>query len=359
MCDAFAGAGIDVRFLHPNNRGPMDSISWSTVSEYYDLANRFGIKTVSSIGQSSTDASLVTTLSITGSLTARLALDCLTGRIDESDIVYGRDYYGMFLFNEFRKLLPDHRQPTVVFEHHDTISGHFKNRFFNTIDHCICLSEALRDRNYLCFGEDPNRYSVAHHGVDMAPYQGLDERSARERLDIPIEETVIMYTGQLYPRKGVETLVTAGQELDAIVYVVGGYEEDIDRIKCTQDVPENVVFTGFIEPSEIPSYQVAADILVAPYTTDDLELNSPLKIFEYLAAGKPIVASDRETVREILTDGENALLFQPGSTDALHDCLDHLLRDTEAATRLQSGASSMADKFSYEQRAKRVLEIIR
>jgi glycosyltransferase involved in cell wall biosynthesis len=116
-----------------------------------------------------------------------------------------------------------------------------------------------------------------------------------------------MYTGHLYRGKGVETLVEAAKRLNINVYCVGGYDKDINRVKQKVGHPDNVTFTGFVDPAEIPVYQTAADILIAPYTEDSRPWVSPLKLFEYMGAGRPIVASNREVLQEILTDGKNAV----------------------------------------------------
>lgn len=358
MCDAFAGHGFDVTFLHPSYGLSETSVEWSTVASFYDLQHHFDITTVPTIGESTPEASRGTTLSMLTSMTAWLSWAALTGRLGGSDIVYGRNYYGLFPFNEIRRLIPEYHRPTVVFEQHGPVSAHWKNRFFRTIDHCICLSGALRDRNLRTFDFDPDQCSVVHHGVDTRSYHGLDRDSARDSLGISTDERVVAYTGHLYPRKGVETLVAAASDIDATVYIVGGYEDDIERVKRTVGSPENVVFTGFVEPSEIPTYQVAADVLVAPYTDADLSLNSPLKLFEYIAAKRPIVASDRPTVREVLTDSENALFFQPGSVTDLRSCLGRVLGDADTAARLRDGVATMATTYSYDRRAERILECI-
>jgi len=168
----------------------------------------------------------------------------------------------------------------------------------------------------------------------------------------------VMYTGRLRDDKGVETLVQAATEVDATIYIVGGSQDEIDRVRRTVDIPENVTLTGFLEPSKIPLYQVASDVLVAPYTESDLEINSPLKIFEYLAAGKPIVVSDRKIVYEVLTESKNAVFCTPKDADALAASITEVLTDTEFAAKLARNASETAQQYSYEKRADRILEFL-
>jgi len=144
--------------------------------------------------------------------------------------------------------------------------------------------------------------------------------------------------------------------LDALVYVVGGYDEDINRVKREAGHPENVDFTGFVQPSDIPTYQVAADVLVAPYTEESRPWVSPLKLFEYMAARRPIVASDREVLREVLTDGQNATIFEKGNANALREALASVLRSNSLQQTLVANAQETVDKYTWHNRAQRILD---
>ena len=100
-----------------------------------------------------------------------------------------------------------------------------------------------------------------------------------------------------------------------------------------------MTFTGFVPPSDIPLYLAAADMLVMP-TTPDLAYaayTSPLKLFEYMASGRPIVASGLASVREVLDDGGNAVLYEANSAEGLAEAV---------------GASSRADARSFAGRAR-------
>jgi glycosyltransferase involved in cell wall biosynthesis len=166
-----------------------------------------------------------------------------------------------------------------------------------------------------------------------------------------------MYTGHLYSPKGVEVLVDAASDLDATVYVVGGYQDDIQRVRDVTTA-DNVVFTGFIDPAKIPVYQCAADALVAPYTTNARDYLSPLKLFEYMAAGRPIVASNLDILREVLDDGSNALLVPPEDASALAEALSTVLKDDELAATLSATARSDADQYTWDQRASDILSFV-
>jgi glycosyltransferase involved in cell wall biosynthesis len=98
------------------------------------------------------------------------------------------------------------------------------------------------------------------------------------------------------------------------------------------------------------------DVLVLPNTATHISARytSPLKLFEYMAAGRPIVASDLPALREVLTDGENALLVEPGNAAQLADAIGRLLHDPELAQRLAAAAWRDVQAYSWDRRAERL-----
>jgi len=356
MCQAFEHAGENVCLVHPGDGNPQKRVNWEDIAEYYGLDTEFEIQTVPTLHSRLQSVPQIGLLSMAGSITVWLVSRVITGTIDDSDIIYGRNYYGMFLFNELRRILPASRCPQLVFENHIPISAHLKPRFFRSTDGLVCITHKLKEYLIEQYGIQGSNVLVAPDGVDLDPYTGLSKSEARERLGLPANENIVMYTGHLYRGKGVETLVEAAEELDALVYVVGGYDEDINRVKREAGHPENVDFTGFVQPSDIPTYQMAADMLVAPYTEESRPWVSPLKLFEYMAARRPIVASDREVLREVLTDGQNAAIFEKGNANALREALASVLVSNSLQQTLVANAQETVDKYTWHNRAQRILD---
>ena len=173
---------------------------------------------------------------------------------------------------------------------------------------------------------------------------------------------VLMYAGHLYPWKGVDVLLGAIARLpDVRGVIVGGHpaEGDLNRLRELAErlaVHERVEFTGLVDVSDVPAQLARASILVLPTiaTPSAARYTSPLKMFEYLAAGKPIVASDLPAIREILTDGENAVLVAPSDAQALASGIWRVVEDRDLAVRIARTAFDQAANYAWDRRAERL-----
>jgi len=173
---------------------------------------------------------------------------------------------------------------------------------------------------------------------------------------------VVGYSGHLYPWKGVDLLLDALAELPGVgAIIVGGHpgESDLPRLRDRADrlgLAGRVTFTGMVRPHEVAARLDAADVLVLPNpaTAVSERYTSPLKLFEYLATGRPIVASDLPAFREVLRHGENALLFEAGSRSALAAAIRTVIEDGRLAESIARGAFEAARAYSWDARAERL-----
>lgn len=175
------------------------------------------------------------------------------------------------------------------------------------------------------------------------------------------KSTLVAYAGHLYPWKGVDVLIRALRQLPSIhALIVGGLsgEPDLERIRTLArelDVDRRVRFSGQVEPSRVPDLLKEAAILVLPtVATASAAYTSPLKLFEYFAAGKPVVASDLPPIREVVRDGENGLLFVAGSPDSLACAIRRLEDDKPLADALAERAIADVEQYSWCRRAERL-----
>jgi glycosyltransferase involved in cell wall biosynthesis len=129
----------------------------------------------------------------------------------------------------------------------------------------------------------------------------------------------------------------------------------IRTLASTLEIEGRMTFAGLVGPARVSALLRDADVLVMPTTeTRWARYTSPLKLFEYMAAGKPIVASDLPAIREILTDGENACLVAPGDAHALAAGIRRVLDDPALAARIARRAFEDAAAYSWDRRAERL-----
>lgn len=177
---------------------------------------------------------------------------------------------------------------------------------------------------------------------------------------------VVGYSGHLYPWKGVDLLIEALAQLPAVRgVIVGGHpaESDAARVEALArqlGLSSRVVFSGMVAPRDVPGRLAAADVLVLPNpaTETSARYTSPLKLFEYLAMGRPIVASDLPAFREVLTDRRDAVLFEPGNAAALADAIRTVLANRGLAESLAREARRTAADYSWDRRAERLESLI-
>ncbi len=220
-------------------------------------------------------------------------------------------------------------------------------------DGYVTITGALRDELESRFGARQNVVVVAD-GVRLPPAAP----SAPIRHDPP----VVGYAGHLYPWKGVDVLLNAIASLrDVRALVVGGLEAepDLERTRArarTLGIQDRITFTGAVPPSQVPARLAEMDILVLPNTATHISARytSPLKLFEYMAAGRPVVASDLPALREVLRDGDNAVLVEPGDSERLAAAIVRLLDDRRLAMRLATTAWNDVQAYSWDQRAARL-----
>lgn len=175
------------------------------------------------------------------------------------------------------------------------------------------------------------------------------------------------YIGHLYEGRGVELLVDLARRCGWLhMHIVGGDPDNTALWQESCREIENVTFYGHVPLAETEGYRQRCDVLAAPYQevvkvagdrVDTSRWMSPLKIFEYMASRKAIVCSDLPVLREILRDGENALLCKPDDVGAWGLAMEKLRDDADLRTRLADNAFTEYRKhYTWEKRAEKLLQ---
>jgi glycosyltransferase involved in cell wall biosynthesis len=260
----------------------------------------------------------------------------------------------------------------VVYEVHDLPTGRFGPVWFRTFlklkgqKRLLVITRALQGKLAQRYGDLTGREVViAPNGVDLEQYAHLPEApEARQTLGLPQCPTVLC-AGHLYAGRGVDLFMRLAARFPQASFVwVGGRPEDVAayRAKASQAGLRNVTLTGFVGQRQVPWYQAAADILLMPYDRsiagssggNSADICSPMKMFDYLAAGRAILSSDLPVFHEVL-NATNAVFAPPEDLDGWSAVLQQLLTDPALRERLSAQARRDAEGYSWLARAQRAL----
>lgn len=262
-------------------------------------------------------------------------------------VIYSRDELPLFLLSFFRK--------NVVWESHTGRYNFLVRRMLRASSKIVVISEGLKQ-----FYERKGfraKMLVAPDGIDLATFAHPEPKEeARKRLGLPLDKKIALYIGRLDGWKGVNVLLDATAILpsDILVAIIGGEEEQVKKLRV--EYP-HVLFLGYHPYRELADNQVAADILILPNTSKDVvsaQFTSPMKLFSYMAAGRPVVASDLPSLREVLHEG-SAVFFEPDNARSLAQAIAEILSNPARAEQVASRARTDVARYTWDARALSIL----
>lgn len=270
--------------------------------------------------------------------------------------VYSRDQFVLYLLSFVRRDIfwEVHRVP-------EDVGSAVYRRLLARAMGIVVITEGIR-RRFLDRGIPSDKLLVVPDGVDVAEFQiPQTPFQAQEMLGLDQSKHIVMYTGQLLDWKGVDILVAAAQLLDDRfrVVIVGGTAHEIVRMKAL-DRSGTVRFEPFQPHDRIPLWLRAADTVVLPNKKDGAVsefYTSPLKMFEYMAAGRRIVASDLPSIREVLNES-NAILVRSDDPKALAEGIWQSAEQEDAARARVTQAFADVGQYTWDKRGRRILDFI-
>lgn len=237
-------------------------------------------------------------------------------------------------------------------------------------DLVVVVSQPLADQ-LVAMGIPRERILVNPNGVDPERYRpDIDSSAIQEALDLQ-DRLVIGFIGTFGPWHGAEVLAEAAAKLiqqnpqlrERLVFVFIGDGQTMPRVRQVidgQGIADYCRFTGLVPQEQGPLYMAACDILVSPHVLNPDGtpfFGSPTKLFEYLAMGKPVIASELDQIAELLTHDHDALLVPPGDVEALADAMLALVDDPEWCKRLGEAARATAlQRHTWQRHTERILQ---
>lgn len=347
MCEQFADLGLEVRLVLPKlkRKNPIDE----NIFDYYGIRENFKIKRIPCLD--------LTGLPLLGRLfflLQRLSFlfSSLFIRTKEDDLIYFRDIE-QFLFWPWKN-------KNVFFEIH-FLSQKDKRLLFliKRAKKVIVLTQRLKE-DLINYGLPAEKILVAPDGVDLEEFKiKKSQEECRRKLNLPLSKKIIGYVGQLKTRgegKGIDCLIEAMRRIKGVLCLVGGRDFN-EYKKLAKDL--DIIFVGQVQHKLIACYLKSFDVLVMPFprTKHYLYYMSPLKMFEYMAAQRPIVTSDLPSIREILNE-DNAILVQPDSPQSLTRGIAKALRDTDLSAKISQKAFEDVQGYTWLKRASRIIKFI-
>lgn len=360
MCEAFARMGLEVELFTPDIRidRKLENID---PFKYYGIENRFKITRIPCLDLSSAYKYVKKSFYVQALFYAFMAT--LHALRRNSDIIYTRDFYTALL------LTAKGKGDNLIYEIHEFPRGYIRKflelRMVKKI-HCVFISSTLKS---LFEQHVHGKFLVAPDGVDISMFKGKEREGEELKKSFGIHihgSKLVGYVGQLSARgvkKGVDDLIKSMRYVNGICVIVGGQDAEVRKYKdkiMEKGLEDKVIFNGRVPHSDIPNYLSIFDVCVLPFPQEaytDLRFLSPLKMFEYMASKKPIVATDLPTIREILNE-DNAVLVKPNDPKALAGGIRRVLEDERFARKIAETAYDDVQQYSWEKRAERILEFI-
>jgi glycosyltransferase involved in cell wall biosynthesis len=263
----------------------------------------------------------------------------------------------------------------MVFECHDIRARQFVVMvpLLKRIDKIIATTDGIR-RELVRLGVSYDRIIVLPNAVDVSEFLVREDKmECRRRLGLPLDHFVIGYIGKFHTmdqEKGIRDLIHAihfiklRSPAPLLLLCVGENPEEMGpyrQIALESGLADDEIhFVGFQPHSEVARWMKACDVCAIPSPPSRFfsRYVSPMKLFEYLAVGVPIVATDLPAHREVIRDGENGILVQPQNPVAIAEGIIKIMLDAQLAARLSiAGQQTVADN-SWERRAERAMEFV-
>jgi len=280
-----------------------------------------------------------------------------------ADIYYSRDELFVFIASLFKS--------NIYLEIHTNALNPLVNVVMNSHVRLITISSGLK-KFLMSRGVKEERILVAHDGVSLKDFEiSTPKTELREKLSLPREAFIVSYIGKyttMGGKKGVDELISTfscllGKYPNLFLLIVGVNKSEVsglEELMGKGDIgKENYSLVMFVPHKDIPMYLKLSDILVMNYpSTKHFSLYmSPLKMFEYMASGTPIIASDLPSIREVLDDSM-ANFFKLDDPENLARIMEYVLAHKGESDEKASRALSKVNDYTWEKRAQKIIEFI-
>lgn len=238
--------------------------------------------------------------------------------------------------------------------------GMLFHRLFNRACGVLTINNIIKKKLCTRFGLPEEKVLVAPNGISEEFFKvgEISKEEARQALGLPREKRIALYAGQFYAWKGLEIFAEAARHAPEIIfYLAGGTREAFVKLTGIFDIPRNILF-GDVRPyAEMPLLMRASDALLVLGTRRDEYSyfhTSPMKLFEYLPTGRPIVAARTPAITDMVSENE-VFFYEPDSAESMANAITETLNNTPAPSSKTAAARALAEKYTWKNRAESVL----
>lgn len=348
VCEAYANIGHDVILIVPNQKDENICLSKDEVYKYYGVEKIF-------------DIVRLPWPPILGRRMMCGVLAALLAKFRSTDLLHSRSLQAA--------LAASYLKIPCIFESHTPLCETgacskwqfrqlLKNKYLKRI---VVITDALKDYYQ-------QQYNISQDLFTVAPDAADEETETSKEIIWSKGQLQVGYIGQLYQGRGVEIILKLAQNCPwADFHLIGGEEKAIDYWKANTANIRNIFFHGFVPPAQLGQYRQSFDVLLAPYEKkvaigedgkyDSSRWMSPMKIFEYMAAGKAMICSDLPVIREVLENNKSAILCDPEDISSWIAALTKLKNDHEFRKKLADQAFQQFKlKHTWIKRMENILE---
>jgi glycosyltransferase involved in cell wall biosynthesis len=275
-------------------------------------------------------------------------------------LIYSREYsilFMMFLYNKLFFRLP----LTFVLEVHEVYKDFRFAFMLRRCAHIFCLTGGLAEDLRSLFGVR-GPITILPDGVNIEDFSiTMSRQELRNKFGLPQDAHFVTYVGSvgIYSWKGVDVLLDSLQKVTTSsvhALIVGVKAKELEELR-SKYAESPVTFLGWMGRVEVAELMHLSDVLVLPNKQGSVvseRYTSPMKLFEYMASGVPIIASDLPSVREVLSE-EDAFLVPPNDPEALARAIDRVVKNQSDGARRAAVARATVERYSWKKRADSII----
>ncbi len=377
-CEAFAEAGAEVRLWAAGRMNTVEMGAVKDVWAHYGVRQNFRVRRLPCLDLMPfvpADGRASQVMFYVQALTYTLVL-LVAALFTHADIYYSRDTFSLLALSFIKP------RKSLVYEAHMLARGRggrfIQRQVVQRVGTVIPITGKLREdlqphpptpSPYTERGSK-TRFLVAHDGIRKERFANVPTQAeARAQIGWPREAFIVGYVGRLQALstdKGVGTLVDALAKVsDVALGLVGGPDDMAAALRQHWSQiglnADNFLYAGQVAPDKVPLYLAALDVcaIPLPWTPQFAYYTSPMKLFEYMASKRAIIASNLPGIAEVIADGETALLIPPGDASALAGAIKRLRDDPALRQRLAEAAyAEVMAHYTWDARAWAILATI-